>query len=76
MNCKKERKLFKLRMEAENNFRSISLPPATDPLGIEIPLGHSLTKEHREEIRRTKEKLNTAKETYQNHIKNCPVCND
>jgi len=74
MNCKKERKLFKSKMKAENKFRSVSLPPTTQPLETKTPLGHS-PKKHHEEIYKAEEKLLIAKETYQNHIKNCPICN-
>jgi len=75
MDCEKERKLFKLRTDAENKFRSISLPPAMEPLRVKTPPGHKLTIERREKIHRAEEKLNAIKETYQNHIKNCLICN-
>ena len=65
MNCEEERKLFKSKLEAENKFKAVSLPLAAEPLGVETPPGHSLTKEHREEIRRAQEELNTTKETYE-----------
>lgn len=74
MNCEEERKLFRLKTKAENNFRSVSLPPATKQLGVETPPGHSFNKERREEIYRAKEALDIAKGTYQAHIKNCPTC--
>ena len=76
MNCEEERKFFKLRMEAENKFRSASLLQATEPLGVKTPSGHSFTKKRREEIHSAEGELNTAKEVYQNHIKNCPTCNN
>lgn len=76
MNCEEERKLHKLKMDAEKEFKLVSLPVATEPLGVETPQGHSLTKEHRDEIHKTEEKLDATRETYQNHIKNCPICNN
>lgn len=75
MNCEEERKLYKLSIDADAELKLFSLPPATEPLGIETPVGHNLTKEYREEIYKAREKFNVVREVYQDHIKNCPTCN-
>ncbi len=74
MNCEEERKLYKLKMDAENEFRRISLPIRTKPLGIEIPKGHIFTKERRHEIQMAEERRNAIIKTYQKHIKICSIC--
>ena len=74
MDCEEERKLYKLKMDAEKEFKLVSLLAATEPLGVETPQGHSFSKERRDKINKTEEELNAIRKTYQNHIKNCPIC--
>ncbi len=74
MNCEEREKLHKLSTDANAKFKLLSLPPATEPLGIETPTGHYITKEHLEEISKAREQSSVAKEAYQNHIRNCLNC--
>lgn len=76
MNCEEERKLRKLKMDVENEFKGISLPATTKPLGVEIPQGHIFAKERRDKIYKIEEKWKTIREIYRKHIKICSICDN
>lgn len=75
MNCEIEEKLFKLKMEAEKEFKNTSLSAAVEPLGIETPQTHNIINEKFRAKRRNAEgKLKKAELDYQNHIDRCCFC--
>jgi|WetSurMetagenome_2_1015567.scaffolds.fasta_scaffold287857_2 hypothetical protein len=74
MTCELEKQLRKSKLDAELKFKSVSLPVAVEPLGLESPPGHNLSSESRKEINAAREEYRKAKDTHQSHIMSCLNC--
>lgn len=73
-NCKEETKFNKAVIDSKRELKSVSLPPAFKPLGLDTPNGHTLTKERREIIKSARKKVVDCERKYRSHINNCFVC--
>ena len=74
MICEEERKLHKLKMDEEKEFKIAFLPVATEPLGKETPQGYNFNVGRREERHKAEARLEAIKIDHQEHIKNCSTC--
>lgn len=75
MDCLERKKLYNSKREVERELRQFSLPPATEPLGIDTPeTSHLINNEYKSKKRATEEKLKQAVNIYQKHIENCTIC--
>ena len=63
--CEEKWRLNKAVSDAKKELKSV-LP---SPLN-----GHLLTKEERERIKRSRQKVSNCEEEYKNHIENCILC--
>ena len=71
MNCEEERKLYKLKIEAEVKHRQ-AIPSATIPLGQDKPKG--LTRDEMIKQGKLGQESKKAKEQYELHKKSCHIC--
>ncbi len=74
MHCEEGEKLFKFVQTAKDKAEKFRFPPATEPLGIDIPPGNPISSEWMKKRREVEEGLEKATSSYQNHIANCVTC--
>jgi hypothetical protein len=74
MHCDEGKKLLDSVQIAKNEAEKFRLPTATNPLGIETPLGRSISSEWMRKRREAEEGLEKATGSYQNHVASCVAC--